>query len=302
MNDVAMVDLETGEVLGRNGSSITHFEPQETSRKVAQADAVIEYAKRIRDWPALEQAVDLKIEEQKEFVGWWKGAITPNRGERTDLNADLRLSLSVARAEELTGITQQQVSKWAKATKDEPSYRARLFGAAWKKAMGAVDAHRTSYTGENEWYTPVEYIEAAREVMGAIDLDPASSEKAQSAVKASEFFTAQRDGLSQAWHGRVWMNPPYSQPLIANFIEKLIVEAAEGRVEQAIVLTHNSSDTAWFHRLEESASLLCFTRGRIAFVDPQGDRCAPTQGQTFFYLGQSKSEFTAVFSKYGFIR
>jgi hypothetical protein len=47
--------------------------------------------------------------------------------------------------------------------------------------------HRALGTGENEWYTPKQYIEAARKVLGEIDLDPATSEKAQETIGAKCF-------------------------------------------------------------------------------------------------------------------
>src|SRR5262249_56141272 len=70
----------------------------------------------------------------------------------------------------------------------------------------------THNTGYYEWYTPARYIELAREVLGEIDLDPASSAKAQEIVKAQRYFTLEQDGLIRPWHGRVWLNPPYHQP------------------------------------------------------------------------------------------
>ena len=51
-----------------------------------------------------------------------------------------------------------------------------------------------------EWYTPKKYIEAARIVMGNIDLDPASSKMANEIVKAPAYFTRDDDpdGLNQS--------------------------------------------------------------------------------------------------------
>ena len=47
------------------------FKPEEAKKRDAQADAVISYAKRVKDWPLLEQAVEQKIEDQRQFVEWW---------------------------------------------------------------------------------------------------------------------------------------------------------------------------------------------------------------------------------------
>ncbi len=165
--------------------------------------------------------------------------------------------------------------------------------AAWRQT-------RPSCTGENEWFTPAQYIEAARLVLEEIDLDPASNEIAQRTIKAAKFFTIKDDGLKQPWAGRVWLNPPYSQPQIGEFVGKLVGEYASRSVTAAILLTHNYTDTAWFHTAERPAALVCFTRGRIKFVDSDGLECAPTQGQAFFYFGDAAEKFrSASLGSYG---
>lgn len=165
----------------------------------------------------------------------------------------------------------------------------------------AVHNHRAQGTGENEWYTPQEHIDAAYKVLGSIDLDPASSEIANQRVQAGRIFTIADDGLTKEWGGKVWMNPPYAQPHIANFIEKLASEYEAGRVTEAIALTHNYTDTQWFHRAALSCAAICFTRGRIGFLSPEGKRAAPTQGQAFFYYGSKVSDFIEAFCRIGFV-
>ena len=176
------------------------------------------------------------------------------------------------------------------------------YAAANPKEAPAIAAnHRALGTGENEWYTPAVHLQAARAVLGGIDLDPASSPLANETVGADQIFTMADDGLNQPWAGKVWLNPPYSQPAIANFAEKLASEWQDGNLESAIALTHNYTDTAWFHRLATTCSAICFTRGRIGFVNPEGKKAAPTQGQAFFYFGQDVDTFVDQFGPIGFV-
>lgn len=159
----------------------------------------------------------------------------------------------------------------------------------------------TTGTGDNEWYTPAEYIDRARRVLGGFDVDPASNEAAQGVVRAGTYFTAETNGLAQEWNGRVWLNPPYAQPLISQFMEKLRDEVQSGRCSDAIALTHNYTDTRWFQDTANLASAICFTRGRIRFYSPSGDVASPTQGQAFFYFGNNIDGFRAEFSEIGFV-
>lgn len=163
-------------------------------------------------------------------------------------------------------------------------------------------AHVSHNSGQNEWYTPPEFIESARRVFGGmIDCDPASCDVANETVGAAVYFTKEENGLEQNWQGKCWLNPPYSQPLIHDFAEAVSSKFESGEIESAIVLVNNATETAWFQRMVESASAICFPKVRIKFLDPQGNRTgSPLQGQAILYLGSDLAGFIAEFSVYGF--
>lgn len=155
--------------------------------------------------------------------------------------------------------------------------------------------HVVNNTGDNEWYTPAEYIEAAREVMGSIDLDPASNDFANQTVKAGTYYTAETNGLDKEWFGNIWMNPPYSTALIKQFAEKL----AQSDFEQAIILVNNATETGWFLQMIKKASAIVFPTGRIRFEKTDRTGNSPLQGQAFIYCGNNREKFFDVFGKYG---
>lgn len=163
--------------------------------------------------------------------------------------------------------------------------------------------HVAHNSGNNEWYTPPEFTRAAHRVMGGIDLDPASSEVANRTVGAALYFTSEDDGLSRAWGGRVFLNPPYSRDLVGRFAAKALGEIAAGTVSEAIVLVNNTTETAWFQSLAAMAQCVCFPKGRIRYLDATGElKQRPLQGQAFFYFGPRGEEFGAVFSEFGVVR
>ena len=159
--------------------------------------------------------------------------------------------------------------------------------------------HGTQLTGDIEWYTPVEYVNAARSVMGSIDLDPASSVLAQQTIQATTYHTIHDNGLVQPWKGTVWLNPPYAAKLISPFVDKLIANLESREVTQAIMLTHCNSDTAWYHRAWGVCSAFCQTRGRVRFYNMNGKSNSPTHGHVFIYFGRRVKRFENVFSKFG---
>lgn len=143
-----------------------------------------------------------------------------------------------------------------------------------------------------EWYTPPVIIERVIKVLKEIDLDPCSNE-GEPNIPATQHFTVKNDGLSQEWHGRIYMNPPYGNEIEA-WIKKLHDEFQAGRTTEAIALVPARTDTRWWRILRDFP--VCFIEGRLKFSGQENSAPFPS---AVFYLGNNINNFIATFEDIG---
>ena len=163
-----------------------------------------------------------------------------------------------------------------------------------------INVHVGQSTGEREWFTPPEYIEAARKVMGTIDLDPASCEEANKTVKAAQYYAVEDDGLKQKWKGNVWLNPPYDHPIVDEFCQTLVNKVHKGETLQACIIVNNITETAAGQTLLGNCNAICFPKGRVRFFNPtKTAKNSPLQGQMVMYFGNKVRLFEKEFAQFG---
>ena len=185
-------------------------------------------------------------------------------------------------------------------------------------------------SGKVEYYTPVEWLEAARSVLGSIELDPASCDTANQNVKAARFFSKNDNGLAQSWVANtLWMNHPFHRgekacptnrkkckkkscrdrgyhidkdiPSNDDWISKLLTEFDAGNFKEAIIITFANTSEGWFKKLLDFPQ--CFPNKRVHYIKPDGTvdkNC--TKGSVITYLGPNLDTFAAVFSEFGQIK
>jgi len=168
-----------------------------------------------------------------------------------------------------------------------------------------------------EWYTPADYVEAARNTMGSIDLDPASHAEANRIVKAERFYTADDDGLIQPWAGNVLINP--TGGLVVEFWRRFCRAVRDHEISQGVWIGYSLEQlqtlqgVALYHPLDFT---YCIPRRRIAFVENEAKKAeritkliakgkmpnkhsSPSHGNYVVYAGYNEDEFKRQFSPFG---
>jgi hypothetical protein len=126
--------------------------------------------------------------------------------------------------------------------------------------FAGIGGHHSHNSGTNDWITPRWVFER----LGPFDLDPCAS-LTQPWPTARRSFTVADNGLLQRWDGRVWLNPPYSNGEVENWMARM---ADYGR---GTALIFARTETAAFHSFVwRRTTALLFPRGRLTFHRPDG--------------------------------
>jgi len=171
------------------------------------------------------------------------------------------------------------------------------------KPLGLEELSPAS-TKTNEWFTPPRILAAVREVLGIIELDPASCEFANQFVQAQRFYTKEQNGLMYPWLGRIFLNPPFGKTEqggasnLAYFTQYLIDQYKRGNTKEAILLIPCNTATSWFEPLWQYA--ICFPTFRIRFLQSDGlQGSGQAFGTCLVYLGPNTERFAMVFTAFG---
>lgn len=123
-----------------------------------------------------------------------------------------------------------------------------------------IGGHQSSRMGTDTWLTPRHVLDA----LGEFDLDPCSAPDPNFWPTARKHITWPRDGLSEPWHGRVWLNPPYGREAWV-WLERLALHGVGTALIFARTETSGFVRTVW-----DGADAILFLHGRLRFHRADG--------------------------------
>lgn len=159
------------------------------------------------------------------------------------------------------------------------------------------------------WGTPIEYIEAVRQIFnGKISLDPCSND--YSIVNAeTEYKLPLNDGLKDSWnYPTIYVNPPYGRDYergtsIKNWLQRC-TDAHRSFGSEVIALIPVATNTShWQKNIFLYATSICFLKvTRLKFLHDgiPHSKCAP-MSCAIIYWGKNVCKFKEVMSNLGHV-
>ena len=135
------------------------------------------------------------------------------------------------------------------------------------KSQG-IGSHHSARARTDTWLTPPHILDR----LGEFDLDPCASVD-QPWKTAASMITIHDNGLNHGWHGRVWLNPPYTSTVIGTWLRRM----AEHGHGTALIFARTETQ-AFFDSVWEQCDALLFLRGRLNFHLPDGRRANKNAG------------------------
>lgn len=137
--------------------------------------------------------------------------------------------------------------------------------------FAGIGGHQSAKARTEDWLTPPRVIEALGGA-NSFDLDPCASDN-QPWPTAIACYTRADNGLLKPWHGRIWLNPPYTANVIPMWLQRL----AEHGQGTSLIFARTETD-AFFRHVWERAHAVLFLRGRLNFHYPDGRRSSANSG------------------------
>lgn len=164
----------------------------------------------------------------------------------------------------------------------------------------------------DQWGTPPHILAAVREVMGSIDLDPASSKRWNESVQATRFLTEGLESWESTSPQNIYLNPPGgklgNKSLACLFWQRLMKERDAGLVKQAVFVAFSAEalqNTQGKNCKPIMDFTFCVPSKRLRFVSEDGKKNAPSHSNVIVYVPgteDNSAKFFEVFSKIGAVR
>ena len=129
----------------------------------------------------------------------------------------------------------------------------------------------------DEWYTPP-YVFEALDCWFDMDVASPGAQRVPW-VPAPRHLVS--DSLEQAWHGFVWMNPPFGgRNGIVPWLSKFFAHG------NGIALTPDRTSAPWWQRFAREADAVLFVSPKIKFIPGSSAKAShPAQGTTLMAVG-----------------